>query len=567
MFLRVLKYLFLMVVVFVLPVIVYAHGNNYFEFNPDPFRTKPFSISSGGVIYEVFLPSNEFLGGFDIWLDNSGSSGLASFELWRGGNLITTKSLTVPHIDPIAGGQKVHVDWSYLIPIVSNSKYKIKISSTMPELQIYYASRVKFLGHNEPHISDYLNGAAEIDGEEREFSFKFGLYETSETLVPVISNVGWAIISEGEMKVSFNANEPVDYKIEYGPSGQGYTQSSNFSGNYSFCNESVGICNIMVSVIPGTTYQYTLTVKDFWGNQGQATGTFTSGEVQSPSPTQTPSDFPLVISNFRVVSKTDKTVGFAWTTNKVANSSLLISYSSDLITITAVSDPAFELEHLLETDSVLSPGTTYTARITSVDLENIESVASLSFQTLATSILGSTPAVTPTLTSQPSPSPLFVSPTTIPTPPISSSIPFISSGPVNSTSQITTSSSLAGDGFSTGTVQWNQPASGEPKDGYRVDVFDEDGKLVTTVLVSDGSHGIEVSDLADGEYTAIVYANNGGVFKKIDKPVELRAGEPPFFERLLSFWPYLLLAVALIGIFIWSHFKKKPSQIVSQVVP
>src|SRR3990167_2908930 len=206
MFLRTTRYIWLIVIAFILPIFAHAHGNNYFEFNPDPFRTKSLNVSSGGTIYEVFLPSNEFLGGFDIWLDNSGSSGLASFELWQSGNLIATKSLTVPHIDPIAGGQKVHVDWGSLIPIVSNSKYKIKISSTMSELQIYYTSRVKFLGHNEPHISDYLNGAAEIDGEEKEFSFKFALYETSEASVPIISNVGWALISEGEMKVSFNAN-------------------------------------------------------------------------------------------------------------------------------------------------------------------------------------------------------------------------------------------------------------------------------------------------------------------------------------------------------------------------
>lgn len=562
---RFLKHFFLIIAIFVFPIFVYAHGNNYFEFNPDPFRTKSFSVSSGGVIYEVFLPSNEFLGGFDIWLDNSGNSGLASFELWRGGNLITTKSLTIPHIDPIAGGQKVHIDWGSLIPIVANTKYKIKISSTMPELQIYYASRVKFLGHNEPHTPDYLDGVAEIDGEEREFSFKFALYETSEASVPIISNVGWAIISEGEMRVSFNANEPVDYKIEYWPSGQGHTQGSNFSGNYSFCNEGVTTCSIMVSVIPGTTYQYLLTVKDFWGNQGQAIGTFTFGEVQSPSPTPAPSVLPLVISNFRIVSKTNKTVGFAWTTNKVANSSLLISYSSDLITITAVSDPTFELEHFLETDSVLSPGTTYTARVTSADLGNNESSSSLSFQTLLASTLGPTPAATPILISQPSPSPLFASPTTTPTLPVSSSIPFVSSEPVNNSSQISTSSFPAGDGFSTGTIQWNQSVSGEPKDGYRVDVFDNEGKLVISVLVSDGSHGIEVPDLTDGEYTAIVYTNNGGVFKKIDKPVELRAGEPPFFERLISFWPYLLPVTILIGFLTWFR-RRQPSQKISQVV-
>ena len=98
-------------------------------------------------------------------------------------------------------------------------------------------------------------------------------------------------------------------------------------------------------------------------------------------------------------------------------------------------------------------------------------------------------------------------------------------------------------------------------------MFDKEGKLVTTILVLDKSHGIEVPDLADGEYTVIVYANNEGVFKKIDKPVELKAGEPSFIERLISFWPYLFIAVALIGVIVWLRLKKKPSQVVSQVVP
>lgn len=562
MFPRMLKYIWLIIVIFIFPLFTGAHGNNYFEFNPDPFRTKSFNVSSGGIIYEVFLPSNEFFGGFDVWLDNSGSSGLASFELWRSGNLIAAKSLTIPHIDPIAGGQKVHVDWDSLIPIVSNSKYKIKISSTMPDLQIYYASRVKFLGHNEPHISDYLNGAAEIDGEEKEFSFKFALYETSESSIPIISNVGWAIISEGEMKASFNVNEPVDYKIEYGLPGQGYTQSSNFSGNYSFCNDGVAICSIVISVVPDTTYQYNLIVKDFWGNQAQADGTFASGQTQSPLPTPVPSEVPLVISNFRIVNKTDKAVSVAWTTNKAANSNLLVSFSTDLITITAVSDPTLELEHFLETDSVLSPGTTYTARVTSADLNNSESSASLSFKTLSAQTVVLSPSPIPVTSSGPIPTP---SPGSLPA---GTANPEISSqaNPTSSATNIITSSLSSGGDINTGTVQWSPPASGEPKDGYRVDVFDKEGKLVTTIFVPDKSHGIEVPDLADGEYTAIVYSNNEGVFKKIDKPVELRAGEPPFAERLISFWPYFLIVIALTGVLIWFR-KRQASQTVSQVVP
>ena len=131
---------------------------------------------------------------------------------------------------------------------------------------------------------------------------------------------------------------------------------------------------------------------------------------------------------------------------------------------------------------------------------------------------------------------------------------------------IVTSSSSSGGDTNTGTVQWNSPAAGEPSNGYRVDVFDKEGKLVKTVFVPDKSRRIEVPDLADGEYTVIVYANSDGVFKKIDKPIELRAGESSFIERLIYFWPYFLLVIALIGVLAWFR-KRQASQTVAQVVP
>ena len=161
---------------FLLPLSALGHGVNYLEFNPDYFRTRSLNVSTSGAVYEIFLPVNEFLSGFDLWFDNSGSAGLASFELWNGnGQLIATKGLTISHIDPISGGQRTHIDLNSQISVVAGNKHRLKISSTMPELQIYYSDRIKFLGHNEPHLSDYLNGAAEVNGEEKEFSFKYAL--------------------------------------------------------------------------------------------------------------------------------------------------------------------------------------------------------------------------------------------------------------------------------------------------------------------------------------------------------------------------------------------------------
>ena len=544
-----MKKLLLIIIGLFIPLFVLAHGSGYLEFNPDYFKTKSLSVSIVGTIYQIFLPSNEFLGGVDFWFDNAGSSGIASFELRdQNSNLVTSRSITIPHINPVSGGQRVHIDFNSQVSVIGNNAYKIRISSNLPQLQIYYSDRIKFLGHNEPRVSDYINGAAEINGEEQQFSFKYTLYETSEASAPIISNIAWSVISANEMKVDFSVNEPVDYRIEYGVNGQGYTQTTDFIGDYQFCASGILSCSISIPVSANTNYQYRLTAKDSWSNQSQATGTFMSGESQTPVPTVTPvtsisstpvpsvtptpliDSVPQVISNLRIVNLTNNSVDVAWTTDEVANSYLVISFTSDLLTIAAASDPTFELEHLLKIGPSLNPQAPYLARIISRDLSDNPSMASISFTTLS---VGPTPATTP------SPS--------VP-PPLPSQTPIQTPLPTNI---VVTSS---GDGTGGGAVQWNLPISGEPSDGYRVDVFDKDGKLVKTVLVKDGSRKADIPELQDGD-RIIVYTNNNGVFEKIDKPIELGA-EDTFSQRLLALWPYLLIPIALGGILWWLQRRK-----------
>ncbi len=555
--------LFLAVILSVIiPVSVYAHGNNYLEFNPDYFNTKPLNVSGAGDIREIFLPVNEFLSGVDFWFDNSGSSGTVFFQLLdQSNNLITSKNVTVPHINPVEGGQRVHVDFNSQLPVIGSNIYKIKISSSLPELQIYYADRIKVLGHNQPHASDYINGAAEIDGQEKEFSFKYALYETAEPSAPIISGIGWTAISEYQMRIDFNANEPIDFKIDYGVTGQGYTQSIPFTDYYQFCTPGITTCYAMVAVSPDTSYQYVLTIKDSWGNQSQATGTFTSGQVQTPSPTPTPTIQLPVISNLRIIDVTDSSVGVAWTTNEIADSRLLIVLNG-FISVAAKSDSTFELEHFLEIEGALSAGAPYLANVTSIDSDNNEIKASISFTTLSNQ-----PSPSPSPSNSPPLSSPTPSTTTSPQPSLTVS-PQVSS-PVSPTPQSSdqpqgvTTSPISGG---TGTVQWGTPKSGEPSKGYRVDVFDKAGNLKISVLVSDGSHKAEISDLKDDNYSVIVYANNDGVFEKVDKPKQLKQ-EESFIQRLISLWPYLLVAVGIIiGLLIWLRTRKKASQISTQVV-
>ncbi len=537
------------------PLVVFAHGDKYLELNPD--RSNSLKDADVAIPSQIFFAQNDFLGGFDLWLANLAAAGIATFSLINEqGIVLTTKTAIIPTIALTSSGTKFHVDFNSQFPVLADNKYSIQIATSMPELRLYYTDRVQVISHNAPPVSEYLTGVARLGAEEQLFSFKYALYETNETSAPILSNIGWTVVSATQMKIDFNANEAVDYRIEYGPSGPpagGYTQSTNFLGDYEFCTEGISNCDVTIPVFSDATYQYLLTAKDYWGNQSQATGTFTSGQAQIPSPTPTPTDQPPIISNFRVAEAANNSVGIAWTTNEISNSNLLISFSSDLISITAVSDPTFELEHFLETDPVLSPGTAYLATIRSSDMGANESKASLSFTTLSGPT--PTPMPSPTTSSTPPPPPIpstSSGPTPLASAPLSSPItPLTSSeasSPATSNPQpgVTTSPISGG----TGTVNWSVPSGGEPSDGYRVDVFDKEGNLVKTIFVPSGSHQVEVTDLEKEGYSVIVYENEGGVFKKLDKPKELKP-EEPFVKRLLDLWPYLLVPVVLLVVFLW----------------
>jgi hypothetical protein len=528
------------------PVLVYAHGNSYLEFNPD--KTNSLKISGAATPSQVFFAQSDFLSGFDVWLSNPGSSGTATFSLLNEqGDSLTSKTVSISNIAQTDTGTKFHVDFNSQLTVLADQKYSIKIVSSMPELRIYYSDRVKLISHDAPFVSPYITGVALLGSEEQPFSFKYALYETTETSAPIISNVAWSVVSEAQMKMEFNTNEAVDYKIEYGPSS--YILDTNFLGAYQFCTEGILNCSITISVSPNTSYQYRLTVKDAWGNQTQQTGTFQSGESQAPTSTPTSSPTPSVsgsptstptpsatpdtedpvITNLRTVDLDNNSVGIAWTTGEPASSFLQIVREVDFdLIVTSFFDPTIELEHYIETDAVLSPNTSYVARVRSSDQSGNEVEQNLEFTTLS-----STPTPTPMGSQEPTPS--------------------VSASP---TPTVTSSSE---DGSS---VQWNSPASGEPSDGYRIDVFDKEGNFVKTVYAPSGSSSVEIPGLEEGDYTVIVYENDEGVFKKVDKPVELKVKkfeDEPLLKRLAKLWYLLVPVFIMIGYLIWNHLKK-PSQ-------
>jgi hypothetical protein len=532
--------LFLLILFFILwPfAFVSAHGDLFIEFNPDSSDSLNILYSSDPI--QIFLPQNEFLGGMDFWVDNSGSQGLATFELRDANNVVVaSKTLNIPTILDTSGGQRLHIDFDNQIWVANNQNYSMKIISALPDLNIYYANRINLISHNAPYISQYINGVANVGGIVQDYSFKFALYEGSEVSPPVISNANVINTSANESVISFSANEPVDFKAKYGLSGQGFTQTTSYVGGYTYCGSGINLCSLPIYVLPNTNYDYMLFVRDTWGNEATFSGAFVSFDSGLPapsasltgspsaSPTPTSSDdedvTPPVISNAQVADVTYNSVEIAWTTDEAADSDIIISFTKELITVAANSDSTFELEHLLSSGPTLAPGKTYIATIISRDISDNESQTTINFTTLAE---------TPT-----------------PTPPVKSTAESDTPTPTPTDSQ----TSGGGDGIKiisdpdnegSVTISWS-PSSGGGFDGYRVDVFDADNNLVHSSETPVDSNSVNISNLNKGKYTVIVYEKDGDVFRKAVDPIEFYVGNP-FIERLSTYLPYMLIVLTLL---------------------
>jgi len=511
-----------------------AHGSPYFEFSPD--EATPLRIGDYTSVAEVFLPKNEFLGGFDFWVDNPGPSGIVTFRLRDvGGNFVNSKNAIIPHIDPVSGGTRVHVDFTNHVPVFGNQKYRFEIITSLADLNFYYAPRILFLEHNAPPTSEYVNGAARIDGEEKEFSFKFALYENTETALPVISNVSAQIVSSSQVRVEFNANEPVDYKISYGIAGGALNQHTDYRGIYEFCGTGISVCGLTASVLPNQNYDFTLFARDSWGNETNYSGSFLSYFEPAQEPEALPSDTaPPIISNFRVLNIKSNSADVAWSTDEAANSNILVSFTDNYITIAAANDTTFELEHFLSSGDNLTQATTYFVTARSRDVYDNEARATTTFTTLAT-----LPPPSPPPTSPP-PAP--------PSPPPPPSVPPSPPPPSTQTDSISVEIQNSDNtGSYNAVVSWQAPSSGsEPTEGYRVDLFDENKKLVGSNLANAGDRSVNFLNIKEGKYSAIVYAVEDSAFKKIDKPKEFEARKISFWELIMTRLPYITGGAALL---------------------
>ncbi len=519
-----------------------AEGNVFFEFNPTP--SEGLFISSLAAPSQVFTAENDFLSAFDFWFDNRGLDGTVTFELRDGGNvLIASKTVAVPRISVNRDGERFHVDLNNSIPLVSGDRYRIAIVTVMSDLRIFFAERLHVLQRDEPPAPEHLNDYAMLGPDRQNFSFKFALSENRETVPPVLSNVGTALLSPTQIRLAFNANEPVDYKINYGPTSGSYTGGTAYSGIYQPCPVFLGACDLTLNVAPATTYSYELVARDFWANESRVTGSFTSGSPASnpspppppgnsnPPPPPGPADTnPPIISNIRVIVVTDQNFQVVWQTNKAADSSLVVSLDALGSQVAAsVSSGVFELEHSLRTGNALSPKTHYFARLISHDPSNNFASQSLEFTT--------TNSAAPPPGSAPPPPP--------PAPPSGQSGGGVGFSGTNSSGSSGSANTDNGNGQNSNSsgslvfslapasataagthevvLTWQAPKEGEP-DGYRVDIFNQEKKLAEQNYVAPGVHKLMVRNLSEGDYYAIIYGNRKGIFEKVSPPINFTVG-------------------------------------------
>src|SRR3989344_7512865 len=272
-----------------------AHGRVFFEFAPDISTSLDIaSVATPTQLFRTLRAANDFLSGFDLWLANAGASGPASFGLRDAHDaLLTSTTVTIPRIPQVYGGTRFHIDFPKQVPLQNNQLYKIRIVSSLLGLKLYQVSLIQSLPHSDQNYPEYAVEPAYLGAIEQEFVFKFALYEQPETRAPVISKAAVTIVGTSSVRLDFNANEPVDAGAEFGPIGQGLTQSAAFTGNYEFCPEGEAQCELTLPVNPNTAYYFNLLVRDEWGNQSSYTGTFVS-QSAPPTPTPTPGTAPPI---------------------------------------------------------------------------------------------------------------------------------------------------------------------------------------------------------------------------------------------------------------------------------
>lgn len=257
----------------------------------------------------------------------------------------------------------------------------------------------------------------------------------------------------------------------------------------------------------------------------------TPGEEPTPSSTE-----PLVtvISNARITSITGTTAVAAWTTNLAGDSRVTVrSQLNPLYVYTTAYDDALELEHALQITG-LTPESGYFVDFFSQQNpdEPILTTYTVAFTTAQASAAEAAAIAAAASSTPPTTAPSSTEPTPVVTTPASStpttpSLPAVVFG--------------AGNGTDSFSINWQTPAGGAPNGGYRIDIFDQDNRLIRQLKAPADATNRTVAALPSGDHEVIVYADRDGVYEKVASPTSFEAKK----SRSPLFWFWYLMGVIL----------------------
>ena len=98
--------------------------------------------------------------------------------------------------------------------------------------------------------------------------------------------------------------------------------------------------------------------------------------------------------------------------------------------------------------------------------------------------------------------------------------------------------------------------------GYRIDIFDEFGNLITTINVGPGVTSAPLPDGLPAGARIIIYADRGGAFEKIGPPIMVTdrpfvPGTSPLLTPVLVIVGGSTLLVALIVAWVWQRRRSR----------
>ena len=565
-----------------LPLLTAAAGNKYFEFAPDTDLT--ISLSDVNTPSQTVYPQNDFISGFDLWFDNSGEAGSATLTLKNAaGNILSSKTATLPKANPVWSGNLFHVDLQNTIAVSSTAPYKISITSAMPNLRLYYGNKIRILESNSPYPPpENVLGATQLGTAPQNFYFKIALYEDNDTDPPIISNASSSLFSPSTLAISFNANEPVDYMILLTQSPGGTSETYNWSGSYAFCNQGIKTCQASFEIQPETSYAYKITALDYTQNKSELSGTIDipSNPVVEESGGANPEENttpPPVISGAKIVSVTDQSVTATWQTDLAATSIMIVSLDPMGANIIAsLNDQTMEFFHTMTITGDLLPQTNYFAALVSSLPTGQSASQVVGFTTLVSTAPQNTTSTTSTTsTTQTNTTQTQTNTSNITNNSTSSSnITHIDTTQVPANQVTGASAALpeptitivtAADGSQILEIEWKAPSYGEPNRGYQIDILDAENRLAERIVVEAGIHKIQIKTLPVGNYHLLIYANQDGVLTRIARVlvVQMPKGKTTpwslFFNFLgtPAFYGLAVLLTIIGGIAAFYAFKLK----------